>query len=75
MSENDSILRRQFKESLRSKISIGDTVTVYSDHVERITGTVLSLPQATGDCWIIKDVGDHELHYVQTFARITKEIA
>ena len=37
----------------------------FSTHPD-ITGTILHVPQATGDCWIIKTVLD-EFLYIQQF--------
>lgn len=49
----------------------GDEVRVFFDHVEWVDGVVQQMPQATGDSWIITN--DTSIHYVNTFARITKE--
>jgi len=59
-----------------TKIKDGDTVTVYllpscGDVADNyIYGEVRSIPQATGDCWVIET--SIELHYVQNFSRIVK---
>lgn len=53
-------------------INTGDHVTVYFGvGVNPVEGTVEYIPQATGDSWhIINNAGD--IHYVQTFAVMTK---
>jgi hypothetical protein len=56
------------------RITEGDFVVVYFDHIERIAGFVRSLPQATGDCWVIEDESGGDVHYVQTFGRMTKAL-
>jgi hypothetical protein len=58
----------------QQRITEGDFVTVYFEHIERVSGFVRRLPQATGDCWVIEDAACGEVHYVQTFGRITKEL-
>ena len=54
------------------RIKEGDKVRVYFENVEWIDGTVRYMPQATGDSWII--VSADKIHYVNMFARITKEL-
>ena len=54
------------------RIRVGDKVSVYWENPPPIfRGTVLYVPYATGDSWIIKDEDDG-LHYVQMFCRMDK---
>lgn len=55
-----------------NRIEVGDLVVVeFVYHGQRIRGVVLSVPAATGDSWIIRQVEATEengpLHYVQLF--------
>lgn len=52
-------------------IKEGDFVHVFFENVERVSGTVLHIPQAQGECWVIDN--DTETHFVNSFARITKD--
>ena len=54
------------------QISPGDTVKVYMTADEKyfLHGTVKSMPQATGDAWIIDQ--DGVTVYVQTYAKIVR---
>lgn len=49
-------------------IDVGDRVVVTFQSGDQVTGEVLYIPVATGDCWHIK--GEHGLYYVQTFESI-----
>lgn len=60
-----------------NEIEIGDTVRVFmvyhrNDNPENWFGKVLYMPQATGDCWHIRDQAG-VLRYVQSFAEMTLE--
>lgn len=53
------------------RIEAGDTVWVsFGAGIIRLVGVVLYIPQATGDCWILRDVPDGNLVYVQQFERM-----
>lgn len=55
-------------------IKVGDEVTVFlvgDFNGCYFTGTVLHMPQASGECWVIE--GQDAVHYVQTFAEIRKQ--
>lgn len=54
-------------------IEPGDKVIVYlpGDFQGSIFGTVRSMAQATGECWVIES--DRGIHYVQNFMEIRKE--
>lgn len=54
-----------------SRIKEGDAVTVLFANAERITGTVLYTPIATGDSWIIETAD--RIYHVQTFECLFKD--
>ena len=64
----------------RERIEVGDVVTVRFSSGHRFEGIVYSMPAATGDSWIIREImyavtsGDPplqpRLHYVQQFEEI-----
>lgn len=62
------------------RIEIGDMVRVtFGVGGEPFSGRVVSIPQATGDCWVIREGREGyttkgKVHYVQTFLQIIKEI-
>jgi hypothetical protein len=59
---------------MSERIEIGDKVTVrfyFGQIGDFFDGVVLSKPQDTGDCWIIKDYMGN-LHHVQTFNEIIR---
>lgn len=57
------------------RIEPGDTVTVVFSHTSNppsfFRGVVQSMPQATGDCWVLVD-DRNEVHHVQTFQEIVR---
>ena len=55
---------------MSDQIKEGDTVQIMFSG-ECLEGVVLSIPQATGDCWRIRDSHGH-LKYVQQFIYMTK---
>lgn len=57
------------------QINTGDLVNVFFQPggPEWFTGYVRHYPQATGECWVIEDeYHSGKIHYVQTFAEITR---
>lgn len=52
-------------------IKPGDFVKVYFDTLPWFSGRVVSLPQATGDCWVIDS--EDGVHHVQNFSQIIRE--
>ncbi len=50
----------------RSSVEIGDTVRFLFQANPPIQGELLSKPQATGDCWIVRQDGGTPV-YVQQF--------
>ena len=55
------------------KIKPGDIVNVHFERTYCEWGvTVLYMPVATGDSWILRRPGDRSLVYVQTFSKIEK---
>ena len=63
---------------MNDRIETGDLVLVVFSvsWLNDLRGRVVSGPQQTGDCWIIKEEWEHKsdsngtIHYVQTFAEI-----
>ena len=63
---------------MNDRIETGDLVLVVFTALplNELRGRVVSGPQQTGDCWIIKEEWEHKsdsngtIHYVQTFAEI-----
>lgn len=53
------------------RIEPGDRVTVHFAASQMFSGHVESMPQNTGDCWVIVE-DDGWVHHVQTFEQITK---
>lgn len=53
------------------QIKEGDIVSISWEQLEPIRGTVMYVPVATGDCWHIFDQLTGQLHYVQSFSRMT----
>jgi hypothetical protein len=57
-----------------SRINVGDVVEVYFGVADALFDvTVLSIPSATGDCWILKNNETNTIHYVQQFEVMTKK--
>ncbi len=53
------------------QIKEGDIVSIRWEYLEPVGGTVMYVPVASGDCWHILDRLTGQLHYVQSFARMT----
>jgi hypothetical protein len=60
-----------------NKIELGDIVSVdfhFSQYTLVAKGIVLSIPSATGDSWIIRDIEAEKLYYISEGCTITKNI-
>lgn len=51
-------------------VNAGDKVKVQWEHIEWIQGTVIYMPCATGDSWVI-DSPDGIRHIVNSFSKMT----
>ena len=60
---------------MKEKLEVGDNVVVNfngSQYTLCTNGEVISIPRATGDSWVIKDLEKDVLHYISEGCTISK---
>lgn len=55
------------------RIKVGDRVSVHWEYIGSLCGTVLYVPQATGDSWVIKQ-DNGTVSHVQMFCRMDRKL-